>query len=242
LCFGASPLVRATALPAPAAAGAEKKRRKVLREQTNTPVIMPAPTECSAPRIRGKARLRTNAPSVGAAQRLGPNLEKLSDTAECFAVEGTVTGEPGRQHWAFGVVVGVISGRVPPGSRGGRVSAEDKKAAAEAPIEMFVLAHDSGKQAGPGGVSEHFVGRCLEKIAKKMLAVPVADGQLRSPPVNAEVVIVPRVEGRAQVHTLDFVKAQARAASDSGAASHVDHASAQREYDAAIKALSAKQP
>ena len=36
LCFGASPLVRATALPAPAAAGAEKKR-KVLREQTNTP-------------------------------------------------------------------------------------------------------------------------------------------------------------------------------------------------------------
>ena len=27
LCFGASPLVRATALPAPAAAGAEKKRK-----------------------------------------------------------------------------------------------------------------------------------------------------------------------------------------------------------------------
>ena len=122
------------------------------------------------------------------------------------------------------------------------MSAEDKKAAAEAPIEMFVLAHDSGKQAGPGGVSEHFVGRCLKKIAKKMLAVPVADGQLRSPPVNAEVVIVPRVEGRAQVHTLDFVKAQARAASDSGSHSHVDHASALREYGAAIKALSAKQP
>jgi hypothetical protein len=167
---------------------------------------------------------------VGAGQRLGRNLEKLSDTAECFAVEGTVTGELGRQHYACGVVVGIIGGRVPPGSRGGPVSAEVRKAAAEAPIEMFVLAHDSGKQAGPGGVSEHFVGRCLEKIAKKMLAVPVADGQLRSPPVNAEVVIVPRVEGRAQVHTLDFVKAQARAASDSGAASHVDHASAQREY------------
>jgi hypothetical protein len=152
----------------------------------------------------------------------------------------------GRQHWAFGVAVGVIGGRLPPGSRGGRVSAEDKKAAAaEAPIEMFVLTHDSGKhagkQAGPGAVSEHFVGRCLEKIAKKMLAVPVADGQLRSPPVNAEVVIVPRVEGRAQVHKLDFVKVQARAASDSGAASHVDHASALPEYDAAIKALSAKQ-
>jgi hypothetical protein len=171
--------------------------------------------------------------------------EKLSDTAECFAVEGTVTGELGRQHWAFGVADGVIGGRLPPGSRGGRVSAEDKKAAAEAPIEMFVLTHDSGKQAGkqagPGGVSEHFVGSCLEKIAKKMLAVPVADGQLRSPPVTAEVVIVPRVEGRAQVHTLDFVKAQARAASDSGAASHVDHASALREYED-IKSLSAKQP
>jgi hypothetical protein len=183
-------------LPAPAAAGAEKKRRKVLREQTNTPAIMPAPTECSAPRIRGKARSRTNAPSVGAAQRLGPNLEKLSDTAECFAVEGTVTGELGRQHYACGVAVGIIGRRVPPGSRGGPVSVEDKKAAAEAPIEMFVLAHDSGKQAGkqaaPGGFSEHFVGRCLEKIAQKMLAVPVADGQLRSPPVNAEVVIVPR--------------------------------------------------
>jgi len=123
--------VRATALPAPAAAGAEKKRRKVLREQTNTPVIMPAPTECSAPRIRGKARSRTNAPSVGAAQRLGPNLEKLSDTAECFAVEGTVTGELGRQHYACGVAVGIIGGRVSPGSRGGPVSVEDKKAAAE---------------------------------------------------------------------------------------------------------------
>jgi hypothetical protein len=65
-----------------------------------------------------------------------------------------------------------------------------------------VLTHDSGKQAGkhagPGGVIEHFVGRCLEKIAQKMLAVPVADGQLRSPPVNPEVVIVPRVDGRAQ--------------------------------------------
>ncbi len=209
--------MRATALPAPAAAGAEKKRRKVLREQTNTPAIMPAPTECSAPRIRGKARSRTNAPSVGAAQRLGPNLEKLSDTAECFAVEGTVTGELGRQHYACGVAVGIIGRRVPPGSRGGPVSVEDKKAAAEAPIEMFVLAHDSGKQAGkqaaPGGFSEHFVGRCLEKIAQKMLAVPVADGQLRSPPVNAEVVIVPRVDGRAQVHTLDFVKAQVRSRS-----------------------------
>ena len=126
------------------------------------------------------------------------------------------------------------------------MSAEDKKAAAEAPIEMFVLAHDSGKQAGKqagrGGVSEHFVGRCLGKIAKEMLAVPVVDGQLRSPPGNANVVIVPRAEGRAQVHTLDFGKARARAASDSGAASVVDHASAMREYDAAIKALSAKQP
>jgi hypothetical protein len=38
LCFGASPLVRATALPAPAAAGAEK-RRKVLHDKTNTPRI-----------------------------------------------------------------------------------------------------------------------------------------------------------------------------------------------------------
>jgi hypothetical protein len=170
LRFGASPLVRATALPAPAAAGAEK-RRKVMHDKTNTPRIMPAPAECPAPRIRGKARSRTNAQSVGAGQRLGPNLEKLSDAAECFAVEGTVTGELGRQHWAVGVAVGVIGGRVPPGSRGGRVSAEDKKAAAEAPIEMFVLAHDSGKQAGkqagPGGVSEHYLGRCLEKIANQ---------------------------------------------------------------------------
>ncbi len=60
--------------------------------------------------------------------------------------------------------------------------AEDKKATVEVPIEMFVLTHDSGKQPGkqpgPGVVIEHFVGRCLEKIAKKMLAVPVADGQL----------------------------------------------------------------
>ena len=91
---------------------------------------------------QGKTRLRTNAPSVGAAQRLGPNLEKLSDTAECFAVEGTVTGELGRQHYACGVAVGIIGGRVPPGSRGGPVSVEDKKAAAEAPIEMFVLAEE----------------------------------------------------------------------------------------------------
>ena len=54
---------------------------------------------------------------------------------------------------------------------------QDKKATAEAPIEMFVLANDSGKQAdkqaAPGGFSEHFVGRCLKKIAQKMLAVPL---------------------------------------------------------------------
>jgi hypothetical protein len=121
LCFGSSPLVRATALPATAAAGAEK-RRKVLHDKTNTLRIMPAPTECSAPKIRGKARARTNARSVGLSHRLGPNLEKLIDIAECFAVEGTVTGEPGHQHWAFGVAVCVISGRVPPGSRRAHVS------------------------------------------------------------------------------------------------------------------------
>ncbi len=74
------------------------KRRKVLKDKTNTPRIMPAPAECSAPRIRGKARSRTNAQSVGAGQRMGHNLEKLSDAAECFAVEGMVTGELGRQH------------------------------------------------------------------------------------------------------------------------------------------------
>jgi len=102
LCFGASPLVRATALPAPAAAGAVKKRRTVLLDKTNTPAIMPAPTKCSAPRTRGKGRSRTPADTVGAAQRLGPNLEKLNDSAECFAVEGTVTGELGRQHYACG--------------------------------------------------------------------------------------------------------------------------------------------
>ena len=56
LCFGASPLVRATALPVPAAAGAEK-RRKVLHDKTNTPRIMPAPTECSAPRSLGTQTL-----------------------------------------------------------------------------------------------------------------------------------------------------------------------------------------
>ena len=133
------------------------KRRKVLKDKTNTPRIMPAPAECSAPRIRGKARSRTNAQSVGAGQRLGLNLEKLSDTAEYFAVEGAVTGELGRQHWAFGVAVGVIGGRVPPGSRGGRMSAEDKKAAAEAPIEMFVLAHDSGMMMMP------FICSCRNK-------------------------------------------------------------------------------
>ncbi len=55
------------------------------------------------------------------------------------------------------------------------------------------------------------------------------------------MVIVPLVEGHPQVHSLDFVKAQSHAASDSGAASVVDHASALRKYDAAIKALSAKQ-
>ena len=142
--------------PATAAAGAEK-RRKVLNDKTNTPRIMPAPAECSAPQIRGKARSRTNAQSVGAGQRLGLNLEKLSDTAEYFAVEGAVTGELGRQHWAFGVAVGVIGGRVPPGSRGGRVSAEDKKAVAEAPIEMFVLAHDSGMMMMP------FICSCRNK-------------------------------------------------------------------------------
>jgi hypothetical protein len=142
--------------PATAAAGAEK-RRKVLNDKTNTPRIMPAPAECSAPQIRGKARSRTNAQSVGAGQRLGLNLEKLSDTAEYFAVEGAVTGELRRQHWAFGVAVGVIGGRVPPGSRGGRVSAEDKKAVAEAPIEMFVLAHDSGMMMMP------FICSCRNK-------------------------------------------------------------------------------
>jgi hypothetical protein len=40
-----------------AAAGAEKKRRKVLLDKTNTPRIMPAPTECSAPRSLGTQTL-----------------------------------------------------------------------------------------------------------------------------------------------------------------------------------------
>ena len=55
------------------------------------------------------------------------------------------------------------------------------------------------------------------------------------------MVIVPRVDGRAQVHTLDFVKARQRAASDSVVASVVDHASALREYDAAMKAIGSSQ-
>ncbi len=39
-----------------------------------------------------------------------------------------MTGELGQQHWSFTVCI--ISGRVLPGSRGGRMSAEDKKASA----------------------------------------------------------------------------------------------------------------
>jgi hypothetical protein len=80
LRFGDSTLVRVTTLPAPAAAGAEK-RSKVLKDKTNTLRIMPAPTECSAPRIRGKARSRTNATLVGAGQSLGHKHEKIRDTA-----------------------------------------------------------------------------------------------------------------------------------------------------------------
>jgi hypothetical protein len=63
--FGASPLVRATALPAPAATGAQKQR-KVLHDKTNTPRIMPSPAMSSViMKIRGKARSRTNAETVG---------------------------------------------------------------------------------------------------------------------------------------------------------------------------------
>ena len=49
--------------------------------------------------------------AVGGRGPSGHNLEKLSDAAECFAVEGMVTGELGRQHWAFGLAVGELPGR-----------------------------------------------------------------------------------------------------------------------------------
>ena len=71
LRFVASPLVRAAALPAPLVGAEGGNGRKVLRDKTNTPRIMPAPAVSSAIRkIRGKARSRTHTPSEGAeAQR-----------------------------------------------------------------------------------------------------------------------------------------------------------------------------
>ena len=71
LRFVASPLVRAAALPAPLVGAEGGNGRKVLKDKTNTPRIMPAPAVSSAIRkIRGKARSRTHTPSEGAeAQR-----------------------------------------------------------------------------------------------------------------------------------------------------------------------------
>jgi hypothetical protein len=52
-----------------------------------------------------------------------------------------VAGELGFHHYALLLTVGAVHGRVPPGSLGGRVSAEVKSAAAEGPMELFVVSH-----------------------------------------------------------------------------------------------------
>jgi hypothetical protein len=71
------------------------------------------------PRGMGKGHMQTT--SVDAAKRLGPNLEKLGEAVQRFAVEGTVEGRQGQEHFALSLALAVFCGRVPASSLGGRV-------------------------------------------------------------------------------------------------------------------------
>jgi hypothetical protein len=39
-------------------------------------------------------------------------------------------------------------------------------------MELFALVHDSGAGGGAGPVSDHYVGRLMEKVAMKLLDAP----------------------------------------------------------------------
>ena len=59
--------------------------------------------------------------SVDVAKHLGPNLEKQGEAVQYFAVEGTVEGQQGQEHFALSLALAVVCGRVPASSLGRQV-------------------------------------------------------------------------------------------------------------------------
>jgi hypothetical protein len=87
LCFGASPLVRATALPAPPPRVRKKSgARCCLTRQTR---------RASCPRLRCPRRSGRSGARPFRARTRHRWARRLSDAADCFAVEGTVSAAGG---------------------------------------------------------------------------------------------------------------------------------------------------
>jgi hypothetical protein len=199
--------------------------------------MMPAPAWCEAPKkIRGKRRPRTMALTVGAGQRLGPILIKFSDAAARIAVEGTVAGQVGQKHFALALAIGA-TGACRRAPWVGACLQRSRAPPPKGPCSSSWWRTTVATVVGQATSAITILGACCRSLQNSCWACRLQLGSLSRP----RSILVPRVQGYAQVDTLDFVKAQARAASGSGAAPTADHASALREYDAGLKALSAGQ-
>ena len=237
LNFAASPLpgaLSAASAPAPDSArvasagvlgGGKRPRKTVIDKSTGGPHVLPARGElgdaggAKRVRVRGKRRARTAAPTVGAAQRLGPNLVNFNDAAQQLAVEGTVKGDAGKQHWAVTCGVAVLAGRVPQGSKGGPVSQAAKAAAVAAPVEAYVMLNDTGRNAGPGRFSRRSFGLVLQRASNLLLQHQQSPGAFELNVQSVQVVLAPRTGGLAPLGGFEVSRAAAAAHAAPDAAS-----------------------
>ena len=113
---------------------------------------------------RGKQRPRTPARSVGAQQHHAENLCKTQDGLASWAVEGTVAGSDDQKHYAMGISILAVNGRVSANPSGGPIAQATKQQAANSGTEIFVLANDAGKSHGPGIISSRAWGNSKKKV------------------------------------------------------------------------------
>ena len=104
------------------AGSAPRKRRSTTENKENRAVMLPAHGfNAGGKAFRGKQRSRTPARSVGAQQHHAQNLCKTQDGLASWAVEGTVAGSDGQQHYAMGISILAVNGRVSANPSGGRL-------------------------------------------------------------------------------------------------------------------------
>jgi hypothetical protein len=189
------------------AGSAPRKRRSTTENKENRAVMLPAHGfNAGGKAFRGKQRSRTPARSVGAQQHHAQNLCKTQDGLASWAVEGTDAGSDGQQHYAMGISILAVNGRVSANPSGGPIAQATKQQAANSGTEIFVLANDAGKSHGPGIISSRAWGRLLRDVSDQMLMVSPEAGELASPPVICpRVNVVARKDGCALPETLPWV-------------------------------------